>query len=159
MANYFSITVRLRKYCVGRNFFGMALSVVALAMAFYGCNKDDSSSKAKVVKIMRTSCGEHFSGSKAKSLDGDERYDVRWDNGHVKVTHVNWAVPCDIHDVTVDVKVEGNVVTVNECGDGGLANCICKIDNRCHIMNLPKGTYTFVFKICNEENHRQQCTL
>lgn len=142
-----------------RIFFGMAMSVVALAMTFYGCNKDDSGSNAKVVKITRTSCGEHFSGSKAKSLDEDERYDVRWDNGQVEVTHVNWAAPCDLHDVTVDVKVEGNVVTVNECGDGGLANCICKIDNRCHIMNLPKGTYTFVFMLCGYEKHRQQYTL
>ena len=142
---------------------GMALSVVAMAMAFYGCNKDENSSKEgdmpQVTKITRTSCGEHFSESNAKNLGEEERYDVRWDSGRVEVTHVNWEAPCDIHDVTVDVKVEGNVVTVNECGEGGFANCICKIDNRFYIENLPQGSYTFVFMLCGEETHRQQCTL
>ena len=101
-----------------------------------------------------------FSNYCEKKLGENERYDLRWvDDNQLEVTHVNWAAPCDLHDVTVDVKVEGNVVTVNECGDGGLANCICKIDNRCHIKNLPKGTYTFVFMLCGHETHRQQCTL
>ena len=138
-------------------------AAMAMATAFYGCDKENNSSKegagTQAVKSEQTSCGEHFSDY-CEKLGENERYDLRWvDDNQLEVTHVNWAAPCDLHDVTVDVKVEGNVVTVNECGDGGLANCICKIDNRFHIKNLPKGNYIFVFKICGEENHRQQCTL
>ena len=42
---------------------------------------------------------------------------------------------------------------------GGYVDCLCIIDNMFTIASLPHGTYTFIFKECGYENHRQEYTI
>ena len=55
--------------------------------------------------------------------------------------------------------LDGSVVTINECGEGGEVDCLCDKHNLFVITGLNHGTYIFVFKECGEERHRQEYTI
>jgi len=95
----------------------------------------------------------------SKLLEDEEEWQVYWDQGKLRVHHLGWMVPCDLHDVTVSIELNGSVVTINECGEGGEVDCICDKHNLFVITGLDHGTYTFVFKECGEERHRQEYTI
>ena len=45
------------------------------------------------------------------------------------------------------------------CGKGGEVRCVCDRHNSFTLSGLDHGTYTFVFKVCGEERHRQEYTI
>lgn len=134
----------------------VALAMCTMTMTAFQCDTDK---EPYVTKVRQTHCNEHFDTFASKDLGEGEQFDVRWDQGVMRVTHIGWMVPCDWRDVTVDVSVEGSTVIVNECCDGGNVNCICSIDNTFLITHMSGGTYTFIFQMCGEEVHRQEFTL
>lgn len=133
----------------------LLLGTTLLTMAFQ-CGNDD---EPLVGGIAQTTCGEHFDTTVVTSLGDEEQYIVERDESLVRVTHINWAVPCDLHDVDVQVQVEGTTVIVNEGGGSDQVDCICHIDNTFYITNLTPGTYTFIFMESGQEMHRQEYTI
>ncbi len=151
-----SVCHSTRRYRKSLAFFTLALGAVLLA----GCGKDNKDNgKPEATQIKQTECGQHFE-TQAKNLAEGEQYVVEWVDGAARVIHVGMAVTCDYESVTVDVAVDGSTVTVNECPvGGGYVDCLCIIDNMFTIASLPHGTYTFIFKECGYENHRQEYTI
>jgi len=133
------------------------LAALALgAMLLTGCGKDNKDNNDiepfGVTDVHTTGC--------LQSLQKDEEaWQVYWDQGKLRVQHLGWMVPCDLHDVTVSVEVDGTVVTINECGKGGDMDCVCDMHNSFTIVGLDHGTYTFVFKEGTVERHRQEYTI
>lgn len=115
------------------------------------CSKEKE--KPHATEIFTSGCMD------SKFVEDEEAWNVYWNQGNLIVTHMGWMVPCDLHDVTVSVDVDGSVVTINECGEGGEVNCICDMHNSFTLVGLDHGTYTFVFKVCDEEKHRQTFTI
>ena len=138
-----------------------SLAAIALgAMLLAGCGKDNKDNgKPEATQIKQTECGQHFE-TQAKDLAEGEQYVVEWVDGAARVIHVGMAVTCDYESMTVDVAVDGSTVTIDECPvGGGYVDCLCIIDNMFTIASLPHGTYTFIFKECGYENHRQEYTI
>lgn len=133
--------------------------VVGVVAIVASCQKDNDTSGPVVSGIHNSECGEHLDASGAKFLDENEGYVVSVDSGIVNVLHVNWMVPCDYHNITVAISLQGSVVNVNECCSGGAANCICQIDNVYNISDLPSGTYTIFFSVCSEFKYSAQVTI
>ena len=135
-----------------------SIAVLALGtMLLAGCGKDNNDNKDTeslgVTDVFTTGCLQ------SKLLEDEEAWQVYWDQGVLRVHHTGWIVPCDLHDVTVSIESDGSVVTINECGHGGEVDCICDKHNLFVITGLDHGTYTFVFKVCGEERHRQEYTI
>lgn len=132
-------------------------SIAALMMGtmlLAGCGKDNKDIESLgVTDVFTTGCLQ------SKLLEDEEAWQVYWDQGKLRVHHTGWMVPCDLHDVKVSIELDGSVVTINECGEGGLVDCICDMHNGFTIIGLDHGTYTFVFKECGEERHRQEYTI
>ena len=129
----------------------LTLAVLCGIGLMAACNKDNRTLRA--TDVFTSGCMQ------TKFAEEEETWKVDWNHGKVTVAHLGWMVPCDLHDVTVSVDLDGSVVTVNECGEGGLVNCLCDMHNSFTITGLDHGTYTFVFKECGEERHRQEYTI
>ena len=92
-----------------------ALAALALsAMLLTSCGKDNKDNgKIGVTDVFTTGCMD------SKFQEDEETWNVYWDHGVLRVHHSGWMVPCDLHDVTVSIELDGSVVTINECGEGG----------------------------------------
>lgn len=130
------------------------------AMLLTGCGKENNDNMDNkdietlgVTNVHTTGCLQ------SKVQEDEESWNVYWAQGELLVHHTGWMVPCDWHNVTVSIELDGTVVTINECGEGGLVDCICNKHNGFTITGLAHGTYTFVFKECGEERHRQEYTI
>ena len=135
---------------VHRTFFTLALG----AMLLTSCGKENKDNGTlRVTDVFTTGCMD------SKFQEDEEAWHVYWAQGDLLVHHTGWMVPCDLHDVKVSIELDGSVVTINECGEGGLVDCICDMYNGFTIIGLDHGTYTFVFKECGEERHRQEYTI
>ena len=129
-----------------------SMAVVALStLLLTGCSKENKVPHA--TDVFTSGCLD------TKFEEDEEQWKVYWNQGNLIVAHMGWMVPCDLHDVTVDIDVEGSIVTINECGHGGEVDCICNRYNTFNLVGLDHGTYTFVFKVCGEEMHRQEYTI
>ena len=138
-------------------------SIAALALGtllLAGCGKENNENMDNndtetlgVTNVHTTGCLQ------SKVQEDEESWHVYWAQGELLVHHTGWMVPCDWHNVTVSIELDGSVVTINECGEGGLVDCFCDKHNGFTITGLPHGTYTFVFKECGEERHRQEYTI
>jgi len=121
------------------------------------CNKDgkDNTDNGKILAtdVFISDCLQ------TKIAEDEETWNVYWDQDKLTVAHTGWIVPCDLHDVTISVELDDSVVTINECGEGGYVDCICDKHNLFTLTGLDHGTYTFVFKECGEERHRQVFTI
>lgn len=119
-----------------------------------GCGKDNKDNETlRATDVFTTGCLD------SKFQEDEEEWHVYWAQGELLVHHTGWMVPCDWHNVTVSIELDGSVVTINECGEGGEVDCICDMHNGFTIKGLDHGTYTFVFKVCGEERHRQEFTI
>lgn len=127
------------------------LPLLSATLLLTACTKDNE--KVHATDVFTSGCLE------SKVIEDEEAWNVYWNQGNLIVAHTGWMVPCDLHDVTVSVEVEGTVVTINECGEGGEVNCLCDKHNSFNLVGLDHGTYTFVFKVCGEEKHRQEYTI
>lgn len=125
--------------------------LAAALLMLAACSKDNG--KPHAIKVFTSGCMD------SKVMEDEEAWQVYWNRGDLIVAHTGWMVPCDLHDVTVDVDVEGMVVTINECGEGGEVDCFCDMHNTFNLVGLDHGTYTFVFKVCGEEKHRQKVSI
>ena len=125
--------------------------LAAALLALTACSKENE--KPHATDVFTSGCMD------SKVIEDEEAWNVYWNQGNLIVTHTGWMVPCDLHNVTVSVEVEGSVVTINECGEGGEVNCLCDKHNSFNLVGLDHGTYTFVFKVCGEEKHRQEYTI
>lgn len=125
--------------------------LAAALLVLTACGKDNE--KVHASDIFTSGCME------TKFTEDEEAWNVYWNQGNLVVAHTGWMVPCDLHNVTVSVEVEGSVVTINECGEGGEVDCLCDKHNSFNLVGLDHGTYTFVFKVCGEEKHRQEYTI
>ena len=132
-----------------KNSLKYVLAAALLILA--ACNKDNE--KPHATDVFTSGCMD------SKFAEDEEAWSVYWNQGNLIVAHTGWMVPCDLYDVTVSVEVEGSTVTINECGEGGEVNCICDKHNSFNLVGLDHGTYTFVFKVCGEEKHRQEYTI
>ncbi|MBP5540381.1 MAG: hypothetical protein J6X88_01915 [Bacteroidales bacterium] len=138
-------------------------SIAALAfgaMLLTGCGKENNENidnkdieTLGVTNVHTTGCLQ------SKVQEDEESWHVYWAQGELLVHHTGWMVPCDWHNVTVSIELDGSVVTINECGEGGEVDCICDKHNGFTITGLAHGTYTFIFKECGEERHRQEYTI
>jgi hypothetical protein len=132
-----------------------SLAALALsAMLLTSCGKDNKDNgKIGVTDVFTTGCMD------SKFQEDEETWNVYWTQGKLLVHHMGWMVPCDWHNVTVSIELDGSMVTINECGEGGLVDCFCDMHNSFTINGLDHGTYTFVFKECGEERHRQEYSI
>ncbi len=130
------------------------LAVLCIIGMMTSCGKDNNDNgKLGVTNVHTTGCLQ------SKVQEDEESWHVYWAQGELLVHHTGWMVPCDWHNVTVSIELDGSVVTIDECGEGGEVNCICDKHNGFTITGLDHGTYTFVFKVCGEERHRQEFTI
>ena len=135
-------------------------ALVLGAMLLSSCDPDEMFDTNNIIPTIPEISDVHTTGClQSKLLEDEEAWQVYWEQGKLRVHHIGWMVPCDLHDVTVSVEVDGSVVTINECGKGGEVDCICDKHNLFVINGLDHGTYTFVFKVCGEERHRQEYTI
>lgn len=141
----------------------MKISIVAVVLGIVvfvaSCQKDSDERGPYLSNFANTECGGHNDTIAAKQLGEDEEYVINVNDGVVNVTHVNWMVPCDFHDITVAFSYQSNSITINECCQGGLVNCICNIDNSFDINDLPAGTYTVFFNVCGNLNFSTTITI
>lgn len=128
----------------------LTLAVLCGIGLMAGCGKDN---KISVTDVVTSGCLQ------SKIAEDVETWTVYWNQGELTVAHTGWLVPCDWHDVKVSVELDGSVVTVNECGKGGEVRCVCDRVNSFTLSGLDHGNYTFVFKVCGEERHRQEYTI
>ncbi len=128
----------------------LTLAVLCGIGLMAGCGKDN---KISANNVVTSGCLQ------SKIAEDVETWTVYWNQGELTVAHTGWLVPCDWHDVKVSVELDGSVVTVNECGKGGEVRCVCDRHNSFTLSGLDHGTYTFVFKVCGEERHRQEYTI
>lgn len=131
----------------------LKIVLVAALLLVAACGKDKENVKPYAADAGISGCME------SKFAEDEEAWNVYWAQGKLLVTHSGWMVPCDLHDYKVSVEVEDSVVTVNECGEGGAVDCICDKHSGFTLVGLEHGTYTFVFKVCGEEKHRQEYTI
>lgn len=134
-----------------KNSLKIVLVTTLLLMA--ACGKDKGNEKPYATNVLTSGC------LVTKVAEDEEAWNVFWNDGNLIVAHTDWMVPCDLHDVTVSVEVDGTVVTINECGKGGEVDCVCDMHNSFTIVGLDHGTYTFVFKEGTVERHRQEYTI
>ena len=136
-----------------KNSLKIVLATTLLLMAACGKDKDKGNEKPYATNVFTSGC------LVTKVAEDEEAWNVYWNDGNLIVAHTGWMVPCDLHDVTVSVEVDGTVVTINECGKGGEVDCVCDMHNSFTIVGLDHGTYTFVFKEGTVERHRQEYTI
>lgn len=130
------------------------------AMLLSSCDPDEMFDINNTIPTTPEINDVHTTGClQSKLLEDEEAWQVYWDQGKLRVHHLGWMVPCDLHDVTVSIELDGSVVTINECGEGGEVDCLCDKHNLFVITGLDHGTYIFVFKECGEERHRQEYTI
>jgi hypothetical protein len=55
--------------------------------------------------------------------------------------HVNAGFNCGPYGFPIEVRVQGNVITVDELGVDGDADCNCLFDVDLEVVDLPPGTY------------------
>ena len=135
-------------------------ALVLGAMLLSSCDPDEMFDTNNIIPTIPEISDVHTTGClQSKLLEDEEAWQVYWDQGKLRVHHLGWMVPCDWHNVTVSIELNGSVVTINECGEGGEVDCICDKHNLFVITGLNHGTYTFVFKVCGEERHRQEYTI
>jgi predicted dehydrogenase len=128
--------------------------MTAVVAGVLACGKTEKNVDVRVAQVSTTNCGTHAEGLEAKDLDDGEQYLLSYDGGALQVTHVNWVVPCDFHNVRVTVAVEEDTIVIDESNEGGDVDCICRVDNRYWIENVTQGMYTIIFKVGGEEHHR-----
>ncbi len=126
----------------------LMMSVVALTGA---CSKQGDEARAQVQNISNNGCLSHTDKEALATKDQDDEQEwveFSHDGGVLTITHHNMVVNCafEANGIGVSIRVEGDTVTIDEYElDGPQANCICLTDNTFQIVNLPRGTYTFVF--------------
>ncbi|GEM_PF-2712792 len=129
-------------------------AMVVVVTGVLACGKTEKNVDVRVAQVSTTDCGTHAEGLGAKDLDGGEQYLLSYYGRALHVTHVNWVVPCDFHNVRVTVAVEEDTIVIDESNEGGEVDCICRVDNRYWIENVAQGMYTIIFKVGGEEHHR-----
>lgn len=90
-----------------------------------------------------------YSGCKAMLIDGsDEEFadidciEYEYINDNVLLlTHINAGFNCCPEEITADIIITGNVITITESEEGAFCDCDCLFDLEYEIMNLPPGTY------------------
>lgn len=129
-----------------------ALLLLAAAAVLAGaCHKQGDPSRAKVTHITNNGCQQHTDAQALADKDTDdepERVAFSYRNGVLTVTHYNILVNCafESNGIDVAIHVDGDTVTIDEREhDGPMADCMCRTDNTFQIVDLPRGTYTFVF--------------
>ncbi len=137
-----------------KNIIKSLAALIMGALLLTSCGKDNKDNETLgVTDVFTTGCLD------SKFQEDEEEWHVYWNEGKLLVHHTGWLVPCDLHDVTVSIELEGSVVTIDECGEGGAVDCVCDMHNGFTIIGLDHGTYTFVFKECCDERHRQEYTI
>ena len=132
----------------------LLLLAVATVLAV-ACHKPSDPSRAKVTNISNNGCLWHADVQALADKDSDdepERVEFSYRNGVLTITHYNMWVNCafELNGIDVAIHVDSNTVTVDEWEhDGPMADCICRTDNTFQIVDLPRGTYTFVFNSWN----------
>lgn len=139
----------------------LMLSAVALTAA---CTKRGDASRVQISNITNNGCHSHTDAQALayKSLDEEQEWvEFNYGNGVLTVTHHNLLVNCGAfaNGIDVDISIDGNTVTINEWEhDGPVADCLCFTDNMFQIVNLPRGTYTFVFTRWSTAPYSYSCT-
>ncbi len=142
---------------------GLSL-LLASALVFSSCNKDNKNPKVKEDlslggvslsdckndKLPYTSFRTGSQEQKAKERVVFEALD----GGTLKVSHLDWSATCGLSKEasSFDMKVEGNKIILKEqVIDHNLFDCRCIYDNSVEIKGLSEGT-TYVLQFTSSQN-------
>ena len=134
------------------------LSVIALT-AFTMCTNDESSKEIpKLQAFTRTGCKSYTPQNvdMRRSLGAETIYYEATSDNCLMINHVNALLPCEA-EISTDVVVEGNVITISENGKDSGLNCVCSYDLTMKIGPLKVGNYKVV--ICRDDFQFQYLTF
>ncbi|MBN2070057.1 MAG: hypothetical protein JW814_01265 [Candidatus Krumholzibacteriota bacterium] len=78
---------------------------------------------------------------------GETCAEYEYDGKTLFIDHIDAVFNCCQYDITADITIDDNVITITESEypPGGLCDCICLFDLSCIVRNLPPGIYTIRF--------------
>lgn len=112
-----------------------------------GCKK--SSEIAPTGALLRYNGCKQFLVNASGQLDGfapgenEDCIEYQY-NGRDTLTlkHINGGFNCEPGEITADIVLNGNVITITERESQQAADCLCLFDLEYEIINLPPGEYT-----------------
>ncbi|MFC2135220.1 hypothetical protein ACFLTH_11435 [Bacteroidota bacterium] len=128
-------------------YFKTALSVIPLLIIIISCSNDDGPiiSGAESQLISYEGCKFTETDVLLKSNLAPSHQDCiefRFDStGVLWLTHVNGAFNCCPSDITADIQISGNRITITEHEADAPCDCICLYDLEYRILNLPIASY------------------
>ncbi|MBR3940349.1 MAG: hypothetical protein IKJ67_10330 [Bacteroidales bacterium] len=127
--------------------------MAAITTAFaIGCKDDDGTldtSKVKVSNVYDSGCVSPANSEKGG--ENEETFNVYNDGKTVFVSHNNRVVFCGYDSISVDINVANDTIWVREVENGYVTNCMCEVNTSYQINNLPKGQYTLLIKLCEND--------
>lgn len=123
------------------------LIVIQLSIISFSCSDDDgpiiSGAEAQLINYEGCKFTESaflFKGNLAPTHQ--DCIEFRYDStGVLHLTHVNGAFNCCPSNITADIEISGNRITITEQEADAPCDCICLYDLEYRIFNLPINTY------------------
>jgi hypothetical protein len=131
----------------------LAMIVIACAIVAFGGCKKSGDIQVTAVGVMssyegcKQSVAEPLSGAADTIAPGaDDCIQFEYDgNGTLILTHINAGFNCCPGQISADIQINGNLITVTEMESEAGCHCLCLFDVHYRFSNLSPGAYTFTF--------------
>ncbi len=130
----------------------MVLFALFFLIGVTGCDKETSNESLRVKDVSYFGCKE--TKSLRATFHGEEYIEYKAvADGYLNIKHVNVRFNCCLDNITVDVSMEDNIITVDENETNPICDCICDYDleyrlgpltpNKEYILIFSSGSYVF----------------
>lgn len=133
-----------------RMLFGILCVMVCMGLVIIGgCKKSVESQLIPTGALLDATDCKQFLANTSGSLDEfapdqhDDCIEYQY-NGTDTLTlmHINAGFNCDPGEITANIEINGNVITITEIESQQGADCLCLFDLDYEIINLPSGEYS-----------------
>lgn len=122
--------------------------VMALVLTTGGCKKSETPDLDVIATLLSVDgCKQFLSNSQADDgtiLPGPYQDCLDWHfdgNGTLVLQHISSGFNCCPGEITSNVFIEGNTITVEELEETQGCKCLCLFDLTVQLQNLPAGTW------------------
>jgi hypothetical protein len=112
------------------------------------CNENDKTEPNNAIVIQHSGCNEFNKTINQNHIQYDEscityNYDIATEILYLR--HSNAGFNCDPGDITTEIELEGNTITISEFESSSFADCLCLYDLDMEISSISPQQYQIIF--------------